>query len=170
MSNMTNSAIEHGTLVSAICEVLRGGDSAPFRCLQMSAALYIILRDRHNAAAQLVTGDLLFGSDFLFKQDFSVVGAHTESLKNWRGHAWVEIDNRICDLSLYGTLYTDEFDRPFKQELVRKLGKRRGALVGKHKAIRERRGLLYRGIDQLNDDTVRELLDGGASLPVSSTL
>ena len=44
----------------------------PFLCLPMSAILYAILKDNHQIEFRLVTGNLSYNGQYIFKQKFSI--------------------------------------------------------------------------------------------------
>lgn len=159
------TAIDTEILTSVIREVLTVLPPAPLMCLPMSAFLYARLRDEHDCNAELVTGNLFFGGDLLFKQDFSVDGAQTDELKDWGGHAWVEVGGLICDLSFFRTLYSGEFNRPYKMALIETFGTGRGALVGTAERLQQD-GFTYQGIDRLKDETATGIIKGIEHLPV----
>lgn len=161
----TVSAIDTEVLTSVIRETLTVLPPAPLMCLPMSAFLYAKLCDENGHNAALMTGNLFFGGDLLFKQDFSVDGAQTDELKDWGGHAWVEVGGLICDLSFFRTLYSGEFNRPYKTALIETFGTRRGALVGTAEQLQQD-GFTYQGIDRLKDETATGIIKGIEHLPV----
>ena len=101
----------------------------PFMCLPMSALLYATLKDSLKIDAKLATGNLTYRGEHIFKQDFSISEAKNNTLQDWAGHAWVEIEDLICDLSFFRTLYSVKFTKPFKQKLINDFGEGRGALI-----------------------------------------
>lgn len=153
-------------LKAVIIEVMKALPPAPFLCLPLSACLYAKLRDHHKVDAELVTGNLVFRGDLLFKQDFSIEGAKANQLRDWGGHAWVEVGGLICDLSFFRTLYSDEFDRPYKAKLIEAYGHGRGAIVGSPETLRREDGLQYQRIDSLSDPMATAIIKGIEHLPI----
>lgn len=139
--------------------VLKGMPHKPFLCLPLSALLYAVLKDNHGLEPQLVTGDLTFKNDYIFKQDFSVVAEEQPKFKLWAGHAWVELDNHIIDLSFFRTLYSDQFTKSYKEELLEFWGKGRGILITPNREIKEAQ-MKYHPKDILADDLVTAIIKG----------
>jgi hypothetical protein len=61
--------------------------SKPFFCLPLSAMFYALLMDNHQIDAKIVTGNLSYMNDFIFKQDFSLSESDHGKFKLWAGHA-----------------------------------------------------------------------------------
>jgi hypothetical protein len=66
MDQATGEAITHASV-----NILKAIPSKPFLCLPMSALLYADLNDNHGIHARMVTGNLLYQGNYIFKQDFS---------------------------------------------------------------------------------------------------
>jgi len=132
----------------------------PFLCLPVSATLYAILKDNHNVDAKLVTGDLTYKGQYIFRQDFSIKTAQSDVFQKWAGHAWVEFGGMICDLSIFRTLYSDEFTKPCRSELVQIFGQGRGCLIASQSIMQVAYGLSYNAIDYLDDDMATGIIKG----------
>lgn len=98
--------------VQLIKEILANVPYKPFFCLPLSALLYANLKDNHNINTRFVTGNLLYKKGIIFKQDFSLSDARDGIYREWSGHAWVEMEDLIFDLSFFRTLYSDNFNKP----------------------------------------------------------
>lgn len=145
-------------LKGAINDILRNIPHRPFLCLPLSAMLYAKLRDDHGLDAQLVTGDLSFEDEIIFKQDFSLTDA-VDGYQTWAGHAWVQLNGAICDLSIFRTLYSDKFTKICKPKMVSQFGESRGCLVAPH-AQMQAFGLHYSPVDVLSDDLATGIIKG----------
>ncbi len=143
----------------AVLDILKNLPHRPFLCLPMSATLYAILKDNYGIYSKLVTGDLYFKDQIIFKQDFSISKAKPNILQYWSGHSWVEIENLICDLSIFRTLYSDKFTKPCKAELIKEFGVGRGCLIATKEAMKQS-GLQYNGIDCLEDYMATAIIEG----------
>lgn len=132
---------------------------APFLCLPLSAALYAILKDKHGVESSLVAGNLSFKNTIVFQHDFSVSGTNNTSLQHWAGHAWVELDGFIIDLSLFRTIYSDSFTKLCKSEMISMFGKGRGAIIASPQAL-QKDGLLYASVEVLTDDDATGIIKG----------
>jgi hypothetical protein len=150
-------------LPGIITEILRNTPYRPFLCLPLSALLYVILKDKHNIKSNLVTGSLSFKDEIIFKQDFSIANADKDRLQYWRGHAWVEIEDMICDLSIFRTLYSSEFTKQCKDELIKTFGEGRGCLIATRYEMLEM-GFNYQAIDHLEDKMATGIIKGFSKL------
>lgn len=150
-------------LLEIIRSILTAIPYRPFLCLPMSATLYAILKDNHNVDAKIVTGDLLYNNDYIFKHDFSILNAKNNTYQEWSGHAWVEIEDLICDLSIFRTIYSDKFTKPCKQALIKYFGEGRGCLVASQQQLSSC-GLTYNAVEYLADDLATGIIQGFDSL------
>ena len=150
-------------LTNVIREILQNTPHRPFLSLPMAALLYAILKDNHHQKSLLVTGDLLYEDEVIFKQDFSLAKAKHNEFQDWSGHAWVEIDNYICDLSFFRTLYSDAFNKQCKTKLISLFGHGRGAIASP-KIELNKMGLRYGTVDYLSDDMATGIIKGFNSL------
>ena len=151
--------IEQQKLVEIIKDILKNLPNKPFLCLPLSATLYAILKDHHKIESNFVTGNLLYEGDYIFKQDFSVESTPTEKRQLWAGHAWIELSNQIIDLSFFRTLYSEQFEKPYKENLIQHFGEGRGCLIGSKQQL-EADGLTYQTIDYLEDKTATSIING----------
>ncbi|MDP2206888.1 MAG: hypothetical protein Q8K65_11340 [Alphaproteobacteria bacterium] len=146
-------------LKAVVTDILKMMPHAPFLCLQMSSVLYAVLTDKHGIKCSLVTGDLSFGDTVIFKHDFSISGANNESLNLWSGHAWVELDGLIIDLSFFRTIYSNAFTKPCKTELISFFGEGRGCIIAAPEKMLEN-NLLYTPIEVLTDEDATGIIKG----------
>lgn len=146
-------------LKNAAIDVLKNIPNRPFLCLPMSAIFYAVLRDNHNIEAELITGDLLYKEQYIFKQDFSINANLGDKLKLWSGHAWVKVGNYNWDLSFFRTLYADAFDKDYKKELIDQFGKGRGLLCTQPEDLMPYK-MRYHPIDTLSDQTATGIING----------
>lgn len=155
--------MDYVILKNAIQDILKNVPYRPFFCLPMSAILYAILKDNHGIDTRLVTGDLQYKGQNIFKQDFSITDVKSGSLQDWSGHAWVEIDDQICDLSFFRTLYSEKFTRPYKAELIQFFGEGRGCLLGNPEQMHEY-GFSYLPVEYLDDGVATAIIKGYESI------
>lgn len=131
----------------------------PFFCLPLSATLYAVLNDNHGIKAKLITGNLTYNNNYIFKQDFSIKGEQGRKLTDWSGHAWVEVEDYICDLSFFRSLYSEKFTKPYKSELIALFGEGRGLLIARACDLQQYR-LSYHAIDTLHDNIATGIIRG----------
>lgn len=131
----------------------------------MSSIFFAILKDNHNIEGRLVTGNLSFKDNVIFKQDFSIMDFKEDSLQTWAGHAWVTVEGKIFDLSIFRTVYSDEFIKPCKGQFVDAFGLGRGCLIASPEEMKKL-GLMYEEIERLNNDVVTSIVQGIEKLPI----
>lgn len=146
-----------------VIEILQNTAYEPFLCLPMSAMFYAIMKDRHNIETRITTGNLSFKGNYIFKQDFKISEILYGTFKEWSGHAWVEHDNVIYDLSFFRTLYSDAFTKACKNELIELFGEGKGALIAPSIAL-EQMGFSYLPLDYPNDDLATGIIKGYGEL------
>ncbi|MCF3109570.1 hypothetical protein LL912_12385 [Niabella sp. CC-SYL272] len=151
--------MDNQTLQEVVTEVLRIVPQRPFLCLPMSAMLYTVLKDRSLAEASLVTGDLYYKGNPIFKQDFSIKDAKDGIPETWGGHSWVKADGLIVDISFFRTLYSDKFTKPFKLNLIAEFGQGRGCLIVDEQHL-PGYILQYRQVEVLDDDLATGIIKG----------
>jgi hypothetical protein len=78
-------------------------------------------------------------------------------------HAWVVVDNLICDLSFFRTLYSSVFDLPYKKELIAIFGVGRGALIASPGQLQSL-NLTYKAVDILPDEAATAIIKGFGEL------
>jgi len=145
-----------------IIEILENVPPKPFLCLQMSSLLYVKLEDNLKLNPKVITGNLYFNRECIFKQDYSINDKINCSenliLDNWTGHCWVELDNTIIDLSIFRTIYSSLFYKSCKTEIINKFGNGRGCLI--LKKDNENTGFEYEKIDILDNNIINGILQG----------
>jgi hypothetical protein len=104
----------------------------PFLCTSMSVCLFAGLEhDFPDRSLKIKTGDLLYGDCIIFKQNYAFAQDESNVIKaEWDGHCWVELDDRyIIDISLFRTIYSDNFTKSCKQDILNAFGLKRGLLI-----------------------------------------
>lgn len=101
-------------------DILKLYKNRPFLCTFMSVSFLAALEhDFPDRAFNVKTGDLFYKMDLLFKQEYDLNSRVADSVKEiraeWDGHCWVELDDRyILDISLFRTVYSDQFSNACK--------------------------------------------------------
>lgn len=101
----------------------------------------------------------MFKRYYIFKQDFSIKEAISDIFQTWSGHAWVEIDDLILDLSIFRTIYSDKFTKLYKTDLIELFGAGRGCLCATSGEM-NKLGLNYIAIDELEDSIATSIISG----------
>lgn len=99
-------------------------------CAPLSASLAAYLRDHYDIPA--VAGDLKIESTRVFKckKNIPTPGKSGKVInKSWDGHCWVEIDDFICDVSVFRTAYTIDNLSVLKSFILSNFGQGRGAIL-----------------------------------------
>ncbi len=153
---MTNQQI----LIDAIKMILELTPKRPFLCLQLSAMLYAEL-EKFNLKPKLITGSLSYKNELLFNIDYSLNNTNTDSAVitgDWGGHAWIELDDLIIDLTICRTIYSDKFNKKCKTEIIQRMGEGRGCLIiDKSNNLT---GFEYITQEELNDQIINGILKG----------
>jgi hypothetical protein len=144
---------------SVAVNVLKQIPHRPFFCLPLSALFYAELKDNHGIDAKLVAGSLTYKGQFIFKHDFELSNGDHTKFKLWGGHAWVEVENMLWDLSFFRSLYSPKFNKPYKTELLQFFGIGRGLMAIEGREIAEIK-LDYHPIEFLSDDFATGIIKG----------
>lgn len=150
-------------LMKSVQDVLLAVPHKPFLCLQMSAILYADLMDNYNLTCNVVVGSLSYKDQVIFEHDFDISGINSSSLKLWSGHAWVDFNGLIVDLSIFRTIYSEEFKKSCKDELIHKFGVGRGGIIASREQMVED-NLFYTSVQTLNDDDITGIIKGAYHL------
>lgn len=140
-------------------DILKAIPHKPFLCLPLSALLYANLKDAHGVDAKLVTGDVTYKDKFIFKQDFKISNGDYSKFKLWGGHAWVEVEGSLWDLSFFRTLYSEKFTKPYKQELIQFFGLNKGLLAFSGRKLEEI-NFEYHPVEILSDTVATGIIQG----------
>ena len=151
--------MDQNKLLEIVREILIAIPYRPFFCLPLSATLYAVLKDNYQVEAKLVTGNLLYKDNYIFKHEFCISKAKDKTYQEWAGHAWVEIEELICDLSIFRTIYSDKFTKSCKQELIDYFGEGRGCLLASQQQL-NLCGLTYNAVEYLSDDLATGIIQG----------
>lgn len=155
--------------INTILEVVP--NRQPFCCLGLSAMLYAELEKVH-LKPKLVAGSLSYKNELLFKMDYSLISEISSNKssnvisREFGGHAWIELENRIIDISIFTTVYSDKFNKKCKNEIVQKFGVNTEYLIIDKSD--NQTGFEYQRIEDLNDIIITGVLKGMYLLRLSS--
>jgi hypothetical protein len=126
----------------------------------MSAVWAAILRDRYDIPAFAVAGDLIIDGRSIFVSERNVPDG-TEQIDSgvWDGHCWVQIDDKICDASIFRTARTRPDGSYLKAFIDEKFGLQRGLMVIPEAEL-ERIGMRYVPKYVLNETQITALMGG----------
>jgi hypothetical protein len=114
---MKNSHFQEVISLSAnICDL----DLPANSCLYHSALLYATLRDNTDINPRFIVGSVKILDKYVFKLDTKISFNFEKNFSiQWDGHAWVEIDNLIIDLSLFKSIKHLNSDNIFHKHIYK---------------------------------------------------
>jgi hypothetical protein len=128
-------------------------------CVQMSALWTILIRDHTDIPVHMVAGNL----DMMGRRIFgNNMNAHdmskslSESNLDWDGHCWVVFGDRIGDISLFRTAYSEHTPEWLGEMIRSKFGEDRGMLLATPSNLLEY-GLVYTPSYVLQDSEITDL-------------
>ncbi|WGW00328.1 hypothetical protein QF117_09265 [Vibrio sp. YMD68] len=122
-------------------------------CLYMSATLAAMMNDHLPVETRFVTGSLSVAESKIFAhQAIKPILSQKEGvIGKWDGHAWVEVDDLIIDLSLFRTVFSKAASLRIQSLFEARFERGTAYLVGqKHKLIEM--GVVYTPLELLSDD------------------
>ncbi|MEZ8197062.1 hypothetical protein [Vibrio cortegadensis] len=122
-------------------------------CLYMSAMLAAMMNDHLPVDTRFVTGSLSVAESKIFAhQPIKPILSQKEGvIGEWDGHAWVEVDDLIIDLSLFRTVFSKTASPRIQSLFETRFERGTAYLVGqKHKLIEM--GVVYTPLELLSDD------------------
>lgn len=122
-------------------------------CLYMSAMLAAMMNDHLSVETRFVTGSLSVAESKIFAhQPIKPILSQKEGvIGKWDGHAWVEVDDLIIDLSLFRTVFSKVASPRIQSLFEARFERGTAYLVGqKHKLIEM--GVEYTPLELLSDD------------------
>ncbi|QFT12987.1 hypothetical protein [Vibrio sp. THAF190c] len=122
-------------------------------CLYMSAMLAAMMNDHLPVDTRFVTGSLSVAESKIFDhQPIKQILSQKEGvISEWDGHAWVEVDDLIIDLSLFRTVFSKAASPRIQSLFEARFERSSAYLVGqKHKLIEM--GVVYTPLELLSDD------------------
>ncbi|HAS6641450.1 transglutaminase-like domain-containing protein [Vibrio parahaemolyticus] len=122
-------------------------------CLYMSAMLVAMMNDHLPVETRFVTGSLSVAESKIFAlQPIKPILSQKEGvIGKWDGHAWVEVDDLIIDLSLFRTVFSKAASPRIHSLFEARFERGTAYLVGqKHKLLEM--GVVYTPLELLSDD------------------
>lgn len=129
-------------------------------CVMVSAGFAAIL-DSLGVPAVVVLGDLKVDGRFAFECRGNIPGATYDGEvveATWDGHAWVMVDNVICDLSIFRSAYNTPKPSHLQTFINRHFGEGKGALLCPPGTLPQ--GMEFVPKYALTDDQICGILDG----------
>ncbi|HIF9066903.1 TPA: hypothetical protein ACX6Q5_002497 [Photobacterium damselae] len=122
-------------------------------CLYMSAMLAAIMNDHLHVEARFMTGSLSVAETKIFSHQpiKPILSQMKGVVGEWDGHAWVEVDDLIIDLSLFRTVFSQIASPRIQSLFEARFDRGTTYLVGqKQKLIKM--GVEYAPLELLSDD------------------
>lgn len=121
-------------------------------CLYMSALLVAIITDHLSRDARFVTGSLEVSGSTIFSHT-PIKPKLTQNLhviEQWDGHAWVELDDFIFDLSIFRTVFSRASPPRIQSLFEARFHRDTAYLVGQKCKLIEME-MKYTALEQLSD-------------------
>ena len=134
-------------------------------CLYMSAMLAAMMNDHLPVEIRFVTGSLSVADSKIFDHHpiKPTLNQKTGVIGQWDGHAWVEVDDLIIDLSLFRTVFSKAASPRIQSIFEARFDRGTAYLIGqKHKLIEM--GVEYTPFERLSDDNATIFIQNAVRL------
>ncbi|MFA6128810.1 MAG: hypothetical protein WC699_16035 [Bacteroidales bacterium] len=113
-------------------QVLENIPVRAFNCAMLSAILGAIIYDNSKIPVAVIAGHLDYNDQKIFYCKGPIPYSRKKKSINeiWDGHCWVELGGLVIDISIFRTVYFGQVPGDFHDQITRKFGLNRGALVG----------------------------------------
>lgn len=122
-------------------------------CLYMSAILAAMINDHLPVATRFVTGSLSVAGSKIFAHQPIKPKLNQKSglIAQWDGHAWVEVDDLIFDLSIFRTVFSTAASPHIQTLFEERFDRGTAYLIGQNHKLIEM-GVEYTSLELLSDD------------------
>ncbi|HEH9441916.1 TPA: hypothetical protein SIA39_003987 [Aeromonas sobria] len=128
-------------------------------CLYMSAILAAMMHDHLSVETRFVTGSLSIAGCKVFSHQpiKQMLTKNSDLIGLWDGHAWVEVDDLIFDLSIFRTVFSTAVSPRIQNLFESRFIRGTAYLIGqKHKL--EEIGIDYTSLEILSDDDATKFI------------
>lgn len=161
---MTQSELVHEALCMAevITQNFKPIDGS---CLYMSALLAAMITDHLPREARFVTGSLEVAGSTIFSHTpiKPKLTQNSHVIKQWDGHAWVELDDFIFDLSIFRTIFSRASPPRIQSLFEARFHRDTAYLVGQKCKLIEKE-MEYTALEQLSDDDATTLIQNAKKM------
>lgn len=150
------------TVTSIAVSLLKAIPRLSSQCASMSACWSSAIKSQTSIPVCVVTGHLHIADAPLFTQNTPISFSKEDdgNPKQWDGHCWIEFGGYIGDMSIFRTIYSQDFPHPnFKQFLINKFGEKRGFMIANSEQMKSW-GLIYTPVNILADAEINSLIAG----------
>jgi hypothetical protein len=122
-------------------------------CLYMSALLAAMMNDQFSVETRFVTGSLSVAGYTIFAHNpiKPKLTKKSDVIEQWDGHAWVELDDLIFDLSVFRTVFSTASTSRIQSLFEARFDRGSAYLVGQKNKLIEM-GVVYTPLELLSDD------------------
>ncbi|EGR2438201.1 hypothetical protein DYC75_13635 [Vibrio cholerae] len=122
-------------------------------CLYMSALLAAMINDNLPVETRFVTGSLTVAGSTIFSHTpiKHQLTQKSHLIEQWDGHAWVELDDLIFDLSIFRTVFSRASPRRIQSLFEARFDRGVAYLVGQKSKLIDK-GIEYTALEILSDD------------------
>ena len=134
-------------------------------CLYMSAMLAAMMNDHLPVDTRFVTGSLTVAGVKIFTHQpiKPTLSRKADIIRKWDGHAWVEVDDLIIDLSIFRTVFSEAASTRIQSLFEERFERGTAYLIGqKHKLIEM--GMEYTPLELLSDDDATTFIQNASRM------
>lgn len=157
--NYNVSEKDCGDVASIALEILKAIPRIPSQCASMSGYWGQKIKSQTSIPVCVVTGHLTVAGAPLFTQKTPLdLSEENDGIdKIWDGHCWIEFGGYIGDISIFRTVFSQNFPHPnFKKWFIDRFDQKEKVLFANYE-IMASLGLLYTPMNVLTDANINVL-------------
>ena len=148
------------------CESIINQNLPANSCLYSTALLYIYLLENTDITPKFCIGSIKIADKFLFKMSKIDTLAFSENIiRDWGGHAWIEINDIIIDLDIFKTIKSLKTNNSFQESILSSFGKIPDYLIMQKKYSLQYK-MTYIAMNELTENVANALISNIKSLNV----
>jgi hypothetical protein len=134
-------------------------------CLYYSSIFAAMINDNTDMRADLVVGSLEVDRTTIFSHSplKDILNSGNNIVSQWDGHAWVSIDNLICDMTLFLTIYSGQSPEPIVKRFTNKFGEPKPYLIGQQHKL-NKIDVIYSKKETLDDSHITLFIQNAGRL------
>jgi hypothetical protein len=134
-------------------------------CLYYSSMFAAMINDNTSMRADLVVGSLDVENTTIFSHSplKDILNSGSNIVSQWDGHAWVTIDDLICDVTLFQTIYSGQSPEPIVKLFSDKFGEPKPYIIGQEHKLKEM-NIVYSKKETLDDNHITLFIQNAVRL------
>jgi hypothetical protein len=152
---------EFNNIRSIARQLLKIIRTQPSICASMSSKWYKSIKLHTTVPVCVVTGHLKVQNESLFTQNVPIgsLPFDSETFEGWNGHCWIEFGGYIGDISIFRTVYAENFPhQEFRNWFLTKFDVKQECIFAKVTDL-EAAGLSYIPVNVLCESDITKLVD-----------